>query len=180
MQKSAEVWKRVVVAARLNVSVEEVHCQPLLGKVWRRSRAPAREHFHLNLLTAYVLPAASQRSWISLASVVTSQQLRHIQRYEHRRWCVWVLVRAHTVHAHPMSRSSCSPKWVMAELQEHWLENVWVRPRLLSVCAENGSMTRRRLGCGKRDVTGFRWNPLTHETKQSAHVVFPTCQRDEL
>ncbi len=45
------VWAAAVVA-RSNVSVEEVYCELLLGKVWRRRRAPARKHFHLNLLTA--------------------------------------------------------------------------------------------------------------------------------
>lgn len=58
VQESVEVWKRVVAVARLNMSVED--CELLLCKVWRRTRAPARKHFHLNLLTAYVRPAASQ------------------------------------------------------------------------------------------------------------------------
>ena len=149
-----------------------------------------------------LLHSTEHWSWISSASVVTSQRLRHIQLL-----CVCVYMgggvsgalRLHCLcaccclcggvcirasHASPCPlnvKVVLLPKWVVAELQEHWLENVWVHPHLLSVCAGNGSVSRRRFWAVEKGIViGFHWNLLTHETKQSVHVEFATCQGDEL
>lgn len=120
-----------------------------------------------------LLHSTKHRSWISLASVVTSQQLRHMQLRAHvrRKRRVWIALRVprrvcggtcvracHTVHAHWMSRSPCS-------LNESWpssrntdWKNVRVCPRLLSVCAANGSVTRRRFWAVEK--RGCDWLPL--------------------
>lgn len=108
-----------------------------------------------------LLHSTKRGSWISLASAGSSQQLRHIQLCVHWRRCVWALLDCTAcvccvcggslwcVFSYSMCPRHVKvvlyPRWVVAELQKHWLENVWVRPCLLSVCAENGSMTRWRL-----------------------------------
>lgn len=154
-QRSAEVWKR----ARLSASLEEVRCDLLLGKVWRRTGA-CQKTFSPELVNSSCVSscftALNTQSWISLASV------------GHRRWwwCVWVLldctvcacclrsgmrVFSYSYMPTRMSRSSCSPKWVMAELQEHWLQNVWVSSlSFVSLCRKWQHDKAEIVGCGKK------------------------------
>lgn len=129
-----------------------------------RTRAPARKHFHLNLLTAqalvHLLHSAERR--ISAASVGSSRRLRHLtasvsmRARTHVCVCVYVLACLvpsqtlatwwqacpHAAHAHRLSRSSC-------RLDEGWPRSSctdWKRFVACCLCVQNGSRTRCRYG----------------------------------
>lgn len=127
-----------------------------------RTRAPARKHFHLNLLTAqalvHLLHSAERR--ISAASVGSSRWLRHltasVSMRAHTHVCVCVLACLvpsqtlatwwqacpHAAHAQHLSRSSC-------RLDEGWPRSSctdWKRFVAYCLCVQNGSRTRCRYG----------------------------------
>lgn len=141
-----------------------------------------------------LLHSTKRWSWISSGSAGSSQQLRHVQLCVHWRRCVWALLdctacvccvcggmRVLIQHVPTACQGRLVPSMSGGRAPETLIGKCLSSSlSIVCLCRKWQHDKVETVGCGKREVTGFHWDPLTHETKQWGHVVFPTCQKDEL